>query len=75
VVVRESLSLDMIDRLVTDICAVTEMLMNTDAVDLAAFQPGAAPSIEKQHANKGLKKEHKHKAQRPMSEGVHRTVC
>lgn len=27
VVVRESLSLDMIDRLVTDICAVMEQLM------------------------------------------------
>ncbi|EDU49068.1 glutamate decarboxylase 2 [Pyrenophora tritici-repentis Pt-1C-BFP] len=75
VVVRESLSLDMIDRLVTDICGVTEMLMKTDAVDLAAFQPGASPSIEKQHANKGLKKEHKHKAQRPSSDGVYRTVC
>ncbi|RMZ74377.1 glutamate decarboxylase [Pyrenophora seminiperda CCB06] len=75
VVVRESLSLDMIDRLVTDICGVTEMLMKTDAVDLAAFQPGASPSIEKQHANKGLKKEHKHKAQRPSSDGVYRAVC
>jgi glutamate decarboxylase len=63
VVVRESLSLDMIDRLVTDICAV----------NLAAFQPSS--SVEKTHANKGLKKEHKHKAERPMSEGVHRTVC
>jgi glutamate decarboxylase len=75
VVVRESLSLDMIDRLVADICGVTEMLMNTDAVDLAAFQPGLAPSIEKQHANKGLRKEHKHKAQRPTTDGVYRTVC
>ncbi|CAG5155544.1 uncharacterized protein ALTATR162_LOCUS3714 [Alternaria atra] len=75
VVVRESLSLDMIDRLVTDICGVTEMLMKTDSVDLAAFQPGASPSIEKQHANKGLKKEHKHKAQNPSSNGVYRTVC
>jgi glutamate decarboxylase len=73
VVVRESLSLDMIDRLVTDICGVTEMLIKTDAVDLAAFQP--SPSIEKQHANKGLRKEHKHKAQRPAGDGVYRTVC
>jgi glutamate decarboxylase len=74
VVVRESLSLDMIDRLVTDICAVTELLMKTDAVDLAAFQPGAA-SVEKTHANKGLKKEHKHKAHHPPKNGVYRTVC
>jgi glutamate decarboxylase len=51
------------------------MLMKTDAVDLSAFQPGASPSIEKQHANKGLRKEHKHKAQRPTNDGVYRTVC
>jgi glutamate decarboxylase len=75
VVVRESLSLDMIDRLVTDICSITELLMNTDSVDLAAFQPGAAASIEKTHANQGLKKEHKHKAKRPTTDGVYRTVC
>jgi glutamate decarboxylase len=75
VVVRETLSLDLIDRLITDICGVTEMLMKTDAVDLAAFQPGVSPSIEKQHANKGLRHEHKHKAQRPTADGVYRTVC
>jgi len=74
VVVRESLSLDMIDRLITDIIGVTELLIKTDAIDLAAFQPSAA-SVEKTHASKGLKKEHKHKAQRPMSDGVHRAVC
>lgn len=45
VVVRETLSLDMIDRLVTDLCNVTESMMNTDAVDLAAWQP-APRSIE-----------------------------
>ena len=74
-VVRESLSLDMIDRLVTDICAVTELSMKTDAVDLAAFQPGPSASVEKTHASKGLKHEHKHKAQRPTSDGVYRAVC
>ena len=65
----------MIDRLVTDICSVTEMLMKTDAVALAAFQPGSSPSVEKQHASKGLTKEHKHKAQRSSADGVYRTVC
>ena len=64
----------MIDRLVTDICGVTEMLMKTDAVDLAAFQPSTA-SIEKEHASQGLKKEHKHKAKRPSHKGVYRAVC
>lgn len=64
----------MIDRLVTDIIGVTELLMKTDAVDLAAFQP-SAPSVEKQHASPGLQKEHKHKAKRPSHKGVYRAVC
>ncbi|KAF2737594.1 glutamate decarboxylase [Polyplosphaeria fusca] len=74
VVVRETLSLDMIDRLITDICAVTEVLIKTDAVDLAAWQP-SGPSTEKEHASHGLQAKNKHKARRPMHDGVHRSVC
>lgn len=62
-VVRQTLSLDMIDRLVTDIIGVTEQLMKTDAVDLAAFQP-STPRVEKQYA-----KTTSHKR------GVYRAVC
>lgn len=75
VVVRESMSLDLLDRLISDIFAVTQQLMTTDALDLAAFQPIGATSVEKLHSIKGLEHRHKHKAQRPMSEGVHRSVC
>ncbi|KAF2017167.1 glutamate decarboxylase [Aaosphaeria arxii CBS 175.79] len=74
VVVRETLSMHMIERLVTDIAQVTETLMETDAVDLAAWQPGVV-SVEKQHGSQGLEAKHKHKARRPMHKGVHRTVC
>ncbi|KAL8686576.1 MAG: hypothetical protein Q9224_005407 [Gallowayella concinna] len=74
VVVRESMSLDLLDRLITDIISVTEQLMNTDAVDLAAFQPGAT-GVEKLHQSRGVDHRTKHLARRPMSEGVHRTVC
>ncbi|PSN69047.1 glutamate decarboxylase [Corynespora cassiicola Philippines] len=74
VVVRETLSLDMIDRLITDICSVTEMLMKSDTLDLAAWQP-TSPSVEKQHSSHGLEAKNKHKARRPMHEGVHRSVC
>ena len=74
VVVRESLSLDMIDRLVTDIIHVTESISSSDTGDLLAWQP-QAPSIEKQHSSQGLQNQHKHKAKRPMNEGVHRAVC
>ena len=73
VVVRESLSLDMIDRLVTDIVAITETLIKTDAIDIAAWQPSS--SVEKTHGSHGLTSKHKHKAKQPMSEGVHRSVC
>lgn len=45
VVVRESLSIDMIDRLITDICSITENLMQSDQFDVAAWQP-ASQSVE-----------------------------
>ncbi|KAF2873081.1 pyridoxal phosphate-dependent transferase [Massariosphaeria phaeospora] len=74
VVVRESLSLDMIDRLLAAICSVTETLMKSDVFDLAAWEP-SLPSIEKQHASAGLQGKDKHKGKRPMHHGVHRSVC
>ncbi|KAF2005205.1 glutamate decarboxylase [Amniculicola lignicola CBS 123094] len=74
VVVRETLSMDMIDRLVTDICNVTETLMQSNVSDLSAYQPNT-PSIEKLHSSQGLQKKDQHKAKRPMSKGVHRSVC
>lgn len=74
VVVRESMSLDLLDRLITDIVSVTEQIMDSDPMDLAAFQLGST-SIEKQHQSKGVDHRNKHQAERPMSKGVHRTVC
>lgn len=74
VVVRESMSLDLLDRLISDIIAVTQTLMESDTVDLAAFQPGAT-SIEKQQSSLGFDAKHRHHAKQPMSKGVHRTVC
>lgn len=49
--------------------------MNSDAIDLAPFQPGATSSIEKQHMSNGLGHTERHKAKRQMDEGVHRAVC
>lgn len=74
VVVRQSLSLDMIDRLVTDICQVTESLMKSDAIDIAFWQPTSA-SVEKEYSSGGLQAKDKHRARRPMRHGVHRSVC
>lgn len=74
VVVRESMSLDLLDRLIADILTTTQSLMEADPVDLAAFQPGAS-TIEKHVMSRGVDHKHKHQAKRPMKEGVHRSVC
>lgn len=74
IVVRESMSLDLLDRLISDIISVTEQLINSDAMDLSAFQP-ATTSVEKEHSSLGLDSSNRHKAKRPMRMGVHRTVC
>ena len=75
IVVRESMSLDLLDRLITDIITVTEQLMNSEPVDLAPFQSDSVGSVEKQMASHGLGHHEKHKAKRPMKDGVHRAVC
>ncbi|KAF3931657.1 hypothetical protein ABW20_dc0108874 [Dactylellina cionopaga] len=72
VVVRESMSMDLLDRLVADICEVTENLMNSDQVDLNAFGGGNKGSIETEHSRQTGKKED---AKNAMENGVHRTVC
>ena len=66
--------MDLLDRLITDIISTTEQMMNSDAIDLGPFQPGGM-GVEKQHQSKGVDHLHKHKAERPMHKGVHRTVC
>lgn len=70
------MSLDLLDRLISDIIAVTQTLMEFDGGDLTALQP-TATSIEKQHQSQGVDAKHrkKHGSRKPMSEGVHRTVC
>ncbi|KAF2749212.1 glutamate decarboxylase [Sporormia fimetaria CBS 119925] len=74
VVVRESLSLDMVDHLINDICSVTECLMKSDTFDPKAFNPQRS-SIEKEVASRGLQPGEKHKWRQPMAKGVHRSVC
>lgn len=76
VVVRESMSLDLLDRLISDICSVTESLMSTDQADLAAWQQPFSESIEKQHGGTGVNAKNRHaKQKRGMHSGIHRTVC
>ncbi|KAF2762502.1 glutamate decarboxylase [Pseudovirgaria hyperparasitica] len=85
VVVRESMSLDLLHRLIADICEVTDRVMRMAPGDLAVFDKvgggsgggggGRGPSVEKRFGNAGLGHEERDKARRPMGEGVHRSVC
>jgi glutamate decarboxylase len=77
VVVRESMSLDLLDRLLADICAVTSRLMETSPGDLGFIQGEHNTSAEKQLSSKGEQAEEGQGkgGERPMSEGIHRTVC
>jgi glutamate decarboxylase len=81
VVVRESMSFDLLDRLIADLCAVTQTLLESDPGEVSFLQGGSNTTLEKQFSVKGEQhqaKHHKgqgHQGKRPMSEGVHRTVC
>ncbi|KAK6338938.1 hypothetical protein TWF696_009739 [Orbilia brochopaga] len=72
VVVRESMSADLLYRLIADICEVTENLMRSDQIDLEAFGGSSKGSAEAQHSRMtGDRKDSKN----PMGNGVHRSVC
>lgn len=68
------MSLDLLDRLISDIFAVTQTLMESDSVDLQAYAPSST-TVEKQHGSQGHDNKNRHKANRPMSHGIHRSVC
>ena len=74
VVVRESFSLDILDRFLADIFAVTEGLMTSDPVDLAAFA-GGSTSFEKQNQSQGRSESGAIDSRHPMSGGIHKSVC
>jgi glutamate decarboxylase len=65
--------MDLLDRLIADICAVTETLMSSDQIELEAWP--FSKSVERTHASLGHDRKDRHLAHRPMSEGVHRSVC
>lgn len=75
-VVRETMSLDLLDRLISDIFAVTESVMASDEIDLKVWQPFQNKNnVEREHGSAGAGAHEKEKHKRGMGEGVHRTVC
>ncbi|KAF8864686.1 glutamate decarboxylase [Acephala macrosclerotiorum] len=79
VVVRESMSFDLLDRLISDICATTQNLIDNDKGDLSILSSPKDNSVEKTHSITGShphpQKGQGHSGEIPMTEGVHRAVC
>lgn len=71
---------DLIDRLIVDIVAVTEQLIASEPVELAALQTGPT-NLERRHAQPKYRESHGKKVGKPtkkphpMSKGIHRSVC
>lgn len=82
VVVRESMPAGIIDKLIADIVAITERLMESEPVDLAALQTGPS-GLERRgigkekrpHRRRVTKPKKEARPSQPMSKGIHRAVC
>ena len=74
-VVRESLSADLIDRLICDIVAVTERLVASDAVDLAALQTHHVSAETRFKHERHTPQKHHKRHMKAMGQGIHRSVC
>jgi glutamate decarboxylase len=77
IVVRESMSFDLLDRLIADICAVTSRLMESSPGDLGFLQCEHDTTVEKQLSSKGKPAEKGlgKGGEKPMSDGIHRSIC
>ncbi|TLS21980.1 uncharacterized protein PpBr36_09218 [Pyricularia pennisetigena] len=88
VVVRESMSLDLIDRLLSDICEVTQKLMDDDEIDIGVLQgnrhkgPWTKADVSKDGRDQAKKerqdrKKHHQATGRTgrMETGIHRSTC
>jgi glutamate decarboxylase len=79
VVVRESMSFDLMDRLITDICQTTQNLIDSDEQDLSILHLSKDTSAEKEYSITGTqhrgKSSHGKIGKHPLTKGVHRSVC
>lgn len=71
------MTLDLLDRLIADLCAVTESLQNIEGeIDLATWQPfSGSKSIEKMISSLGTHPGDGKQPTKGMASGIHRSVC
>lgn len=80
VVVRETMTFDLLERLLTDIVEVTETLIENDQIDLQVLKKHHSrrrvrvKGDEEKHKKEGAAKEVQSGA-RKMEDGIHRAVC
>ncbi|KAL1965216.1 hypothetical protein VTN77DRAFT_5970 [Rasamsonia byssochlamydoides] len=78
VVIRESMSADLLERLISDIMAVTERLVDSDPVDLSTLHADHN-TIEKSRSRYRREGQQQHgqlpSRMRAMGEGIHKSVC
>ncbi|KAH7358486.1 glutamate decarboxylase [Plectosphaerella cucumerina] len=80
VVVRETMTFDLLERLLADICSVTETLIENDQIDLSTIKHHNAsnrrPVTKSEHEKhkKMLRGGAKDK-KTPMDDGIHKAVC
>ncbi|KAK4178906.1 pyridoxal phosphate-dependent transferase [Triangularia setosa] len=86
VVIRESMSFDLLDRLVTDIVQVTEQLIDHDEVDLSIMRKQGGRRRPNRKTGKGKKQDKDDQKDESVRErageevkrlagGIHRSVC
>ena len=81
VVVRESMSFDLLDRLITDIIGVTQALMEDDQIDLSILQKQHGPGVGRKGGEKGDEQtpqgrgEERGGSIKRLADGIHRSVC
>ncbi|KAI1631275.1 pyridoxal phosphate-dependent transferase [Biscogniauxia mediterranea] len=80
VVVRENMSFDILDRLISDLVSVTQTLIDNDKVDLTVLKAqrpvgasGAADNLKREYRKKTLEALETHVPR--LAEGIHRSVC
>ncbi|KAI0509206.1 glutamate decarboxylase [Xylaria bambusicola] len=75
VVVRESMSLDLLDRLISDIVSVTQSLIESQDSDLSALKHKSAGHAGVRSQAKDSEQPTSKGVEKRLEDGIHRSVC
>ncbi|KAI0540407.1 glutamate decarboxylase [Xylaria digitata] len=75
IVIRESMSLDLLDRLISDLVSVTQSLIDKEGADVSALKHKDVGYAGIQSETKYLQQPTSEGVVKRLDEGIHRTVC